>query len=412
MTNKKDRPALFELVKKGPLKPDRKGALDTPGWFYKKKAAEGDDIPAPAAGAAASVRPIAARTDGPPATSVESTLPATAAASAGSAATPTSARSAEERSSTRPTADGASVRPTADPTSARASADSVGAQRAARAESAEPNEGPVTAEPIDAPGRVEPIGPPDAEVANEPTIEHEADRGLRSVEDTQEERLPARTVTITVPYWLVAVAALALVFVLLVAYRAGQKADRGQVVGSTAPANTADAPPSDALQDITEAPARGDALARRDRPTNLATSRPMGSRPVDQPSTGTGADRRLTARPPRAALPPRQPALPQKGQTLIICSSAKSSILLPVQNHFADNGLRTAIGKLGGMYVLYSGITVESTRDSQADALKTRVGRIGASYNKARPADALPFNLSTFESAYWANLNRIDKTPN
>lgn len=34
MAGKKDRPALFELVGKGPLKPDENGAIKAPSWFY------------------------------------------------------------------------------------------------------------------------------------------------------------------------------------------------------------------------------------------------------------------------------------------------------------------------------------------------------------------------------------------
>ncbi|MCP4707539.1 MAG: hypothetical protein GY869_02850 [Planctomycetes bacterium] len=35
MAGKGYRPALFELVRKGPLKPNQKGTLTTPKWFYK-----------------------------------------------------------------------------------------------------------------------------------------------------------------------------------------------------------------------------------------------------------------------------------------------------------------------------------------------------------------------------------------
>ena len=382
MTNKKDRPALFELVTKGPLKPDLKGALDTPSWFYSKKAAKANDRPAAATGAGpeASVRPIAPPTDSQSTTSFEATLPAETAASVESAVD-----SAAKQRPSEPT----SPLPTAESTIAR---------------------------PSDAPQPVLPLDQSEAEHADESTdgytdestIEHKATSVLPLEHDATEKPYPARSVTITVPYWLIAVTALALIFVLLVAYRAGQQADSGQATSPTTPANTADAPPSDALLDITNALARGNALAPRGPGTNRVGTPPVQPRAADPTSTEASPDRQPAAGPPRKQLP----ALPQKGQTLIICSSAKSSILLPVQNHFADNGLRTAIGKQGGMYVLYSGLTVENSKSSQADAFKTRVVRIGANYNKARPDGAMTFNPSTFETAYWINLNRIDKTPN
>jgi len=37
MAGKGYRPALFELVRKGPLKPNQKGTLTTPKWFYNRK---------------------------------------------------------------------------------------------------------------------------------------------------------------------------------------------------------------------------------------------------------------------------------------------------------------------------------------------------------------------------------------
>ncbi len=40
MAGKGYRPALFELVRKGPLKPNQKGTLTTPKWFYKRKSEE------------------------------------------------------------------------------------------------------------------------------------------------------------------------------------------------------------------------------------------------------------------------------------------------------------------------------------------------------------------------------------
>ena len=63
MTARKQQPALFELINKGPLKPDRRGRLLTPKWFYRKKAdaaatTDAADAPATASGADVSaVRP-------------------------------------------------------------------------------------------------------------------------------------------------------------------------------------------------------------------------------------------------------------------------------------------------------------------------------------------------------------------
>lgn len=37
MTAKRDKPALFELVNRGPLKPNNRGELQTPGWFFSNK---------------------------------------------------------------------------------------------------------------------------------------------------------------------------------------------------------------------------------------------------------------------------------------------------------------------------------------------------------------------------------------
>ena len=37
MAGRRNRPALYELLNKGSIKPDEKGKLKTPGWFYGRK---------------------------------------------------------------------------------------------------------------------------------------------------------------------------------------------------------------------------------------------------------------------------------------------------------------------------------------------------------------------------------------
>ncbi len=45
MAARRDKPALFELVKKGPIKPDTQGALRTPRWFYGQAESPQTQVP-------------------------------------------------------------------------------------------------------------------------------------------------------------------------------------------------------------------------------------------------------------------------------------------------------------------------------------------------------------------------------
>ena len=66
MSARKYRPALYELVNKGPLKPDKQGSLRAPGWFFDKRGKEAVGQAAGSTGSTVPLRPQTAANGEPP----------------------------------------------------------------------------------------------------------------------------------------------------------------------------------------------------------------------------------------------------------------------------------------------------------------------------------------------------------
>ena len=308
MTTRKQTPALFELINKGPLRPDKKGRLATPKWFAKPKTP-------PASDAAASV----------------TTTP--------SAPAPTPAAPAKPSTAPLP-----ATRPT--------------------------DTKPLTAGNMASPN----IGPR---------------LPLFSLKPTK--------ISFSVSYWLVGLAALAFIFIIVLAYRFGQ------IDMQNRQADFGNAPPSPALQQVAGANPQADVLSDAPKPATTP-AQPAA------PSAATAA----VAPPVRAAGYPKvQPALdaapaaPPTGLCLILVTHKNPRDLSPVQAYFNTKGVSTEIGRMGKNYVLHSQELFANR--AAAQNLKELVARLGADYNRYKSPTAPGFNPETFSQAYLANIERITR---
>ncbi|MBN1436851.1 MAG: hypothetical protein JW936_07235 [Sedimentisphaerales bacterium] len=195
--------------------------------------------------------------------------------------------------------------------------------------------------------------------------------------------------TFSVSYRVLALAALALVFLLLVAFQLGR---------NSATPNYIDAPPGTDMQQIVESPAN----------TNLVTpSAQGGSQPATaQPRPIPTAQSVTTQN--TAPAQSSNAAAARTGQCLIICSLAEGNMLRPLQQHFANSGIMTEIGYFNNTYVLHSSQTFESSQAPGMVNLRQNVIRVGATYNESRPAGAPVISANTFQSAYPANIAAIE----
>jgi len=276
MAAKKDKPALFELIKKGPLKPDEKGGLSAPPWMRKSSPVEPDQPgsePQPKAG-----------------------LPRSGAS---------------------------------------------------------------------APGDEQP--------------------GATGIQRSLPDLCPDKRLTISVSYWALAAAALALLFLLVAAYRLGQF-NPSAPAGSLEPSSQFDTPPSDRLREVTDSAPQPDVF--RADPTDKVTPAASESVPPGRP---------------------RQDKLASlSGQRLIICGDRSAGNLKAVQQVFAKSGVATKIGKSQGRYVLYSQQSFTSGKSPAAVAFKEHVAQIGATYNRKKPRNAPSFRPSTFAADSTYTVNSAD----
>lgn len=298
MASKRYKPALFELVNSGPLKPNKRGALNPPRWFYGNKKRLGATQQSTMHG------PF---TDGHVAKDKDTLAGATSPAEAVSQ-----------------------------------------------------------------------------------NVDHEATRAKMA------SGIFSHQLQVTVSTLVVALVALGLILLLLLTYYMGQRS-------GLAAANRSDSP-SDISAAAGESANEGLADGRNGNiHKKLAPSRPQEpvATKVEQPKQASSISK-PTAKPIR-----RPVGRYRTGQCLWICFHSQKSVLLPVQNYFADNGIATLIGKYDGKYVLCSDHTIESQHSTSAVQLKKQVAKIGASYDSNKPRAALGFDAGTFQGAYWINAGDI-----
>lgn len=295
MATKKQTPALFELINKGPLRPDDKGRLATPKWFAKSKTP-------PVSGAPASV-------------------------------------------TTAPTAPAPTPSAPAKPPTAPLPATS-----------------PIdTTTPATRPVAISSIG----------------------------RRLPLLSLkpsklTFSVSYWLIGLAALALIFIVLVAYRLGQ------INIENRQTDHANAPPSPTMQAIADAAPQAAVLSG------------TPSQPTPPAPPAAAADS-ATVQP----APDQTPVSPRTGMCLILVAHSNPRDLSPVQAYFNTKDIRTAIGRRGKNYVLYSQQLFPNSK--AAEGLKAQVARLGKDYNRYKSPTAPVFKPETFSQAYLANIDSITR---
>jgi hypothetical protein len=198
------------------------------------------------------------------------------------------------------------------------------------------------------------------------------------------KRLAESCLRLTVPYWVVALAVLALILALLIAFRMGQK----QLLGS-APE------PAGSQNDYarTEPQRRNETKPAVIEPERSPARTPAGEKPdtagVGSPAAVIGQiDTGTTA------------AAADAGQCLVLCGDSNRDNLVLVQKYFSDNGLNTFIGRFQGRYVLATQQKFDSSKSADAIALKNRIETLGENYNEKRPAGAPIFTPKTFRQAY------------
>lgn len=299
MAARKQKPALFELIGKGPLKPDGTGRLRTPGWFYGRKAAATTTPASPAESAQGLPLPVAPPAGPPPAA------------------------------------------------------------------------GP----------QIPPVSP------KSPLYSAAAAKRQPSLAI----RLANQNVQFSASYWVVGLVLLGAILIVLVVFRLGQISVR-----TDTPAQT-ETPPARTLDDLTSSEPRPDVLQTTQR------SPAPRSQPAEPPSQVSRPATPSPAPPGSSAAP----VPPEAGLCLILASHTNQRDLRAVQSYFSTSGLDTRIGRLGQSYVLHSQQTFANMAAARSSQLKDRVAKLGRDYNTKKPETAPRFSPATFESAYWANVDKI-----
>jgi len=364
MTGPKDKPVLYELVSKGPLKTDQQGGLKAPGWF------QGDEAHDQAA-----AKPQTTATTGAGSQSVVAAPPK-----------PVVVVTSAAEAAPKPAVPAAgSVRP---------------------AESSLAAVPPVRPLETVQPQRTTPV----------------AAATMRSVFD-----LAARRLGFSLPYWAVGVVVLGAVICLVLAFELGQARGRrtsglaattGSASGKSPSA--ADSGPEPALQEIMKQPPQPGVLGRaQPLPAAGGPSSPGGAQPgrASQPAGSTPGPTTEAAGPAPQAAPGAagmgQPAAggataAGKGAfCLILCGDQNRRNLLAVQEYFTKAGVLTNIGRAGSRYVLYADQGTDNSQSVEAQNLKRRVAELGGRYYRDKPKNAPTFVPSTFESAYWMSRSAI-----
>ncbi|MBN2374988.1 MAG: hypothetical protein JXD22_01205 [Sedimentisphaerales bacterium] len=385
MAGKKDKPALYELIGKGPLKPDGRGSIETPKWFYGQKRKTEPmraGVQAIAVPKTVSGKPFIPQTVKQPA-KVQVEQPGSTSGQAG--------QQVEKQ-----------------PVLADSSAISgVGAK--------------VSTPSGMAFGKR--LGNLGLEDQSAQAKDEEAKEFSFGMED--------RKISLLFPLWVGCVVLLGLLFVMGVIYRIGQHSGKNAAMNQAGLIDSSAAGPGGTGQggdgstaDLGSVPARPDVW---DRPgtKDTASGAGSGNRAVGSDSgrsgaryesalpggsgvatspgaaTGSGTTRAATNTPAGGAGRTAPGVTTQNGGwRLILCGSTNQRDLVAVQEYFNKKGIMTGIGKQSSRWVLYSGYSASSSSDAKLSELKAKVKELGAKYNSEKPRGATPFNPSTFSSAF------------
>ncbi len=211
---------------------------------------------------------------------------------------------------------------------------------------------------------------------------------------------PRRKLKLSVSYWVIALVCLALFLGFLVMYRLGQMNRSPKPAVETE--NSADTPVSNQLEEIQNSPIREDLLSDHASADAGTQARPPVAvvQEIDPPKETAGSE---------APAPPVVSAETEAGICLQICFNSNRRDLLPVQAHFSKNGIETLIGQIGEEYILYSKQTFEKKNSNEYVNLKEQIKKVGADYNREKPAAAVSYNSETFASAFAINVKDITK---
>jgi len=215
-------------------------------------------------------------------------------------------------------------------------------------------------------------------------------------------------VNVSVPYWIVGLVGLGLIFSLLLVYRLGQHFSPAKQV-PTAQKTLADAPPAGKLEDIKKSPIRQDVLpiqqGTQGGPVRAEMKLPQAKAQPGQ-SAKAAFDLMVESQRAGSAVAQKKAAV-ASGMCWIMCGHDNSRELRPVQEYFAKRGIVTKIGRFNNRYVLYTETGFSSIKSAEAIKLKNRIARLGLHYNSEKKKGAASFSADTFKSAYAVNRKRI-----
>jgi len=210
------------------------------------------------------------------------------------------------------------------------------------------------------------------------------------------KRLPGNRLRFTVSYWVLALAVLALILVLSIAFRMGQKQLMGgaaepvasQGVGAAAEPQKRNETKPAAVAPPVKAPARAPAVSVLDKPGTAGVSSPVAV--IGQIDTGTTA------------------AAAETDQCFVLCGDSNRDSLMLVQKYFNDNGLDTFVGRFQGRFVLATRQKFDSSKSADAVKLKEKIETLGDSYNDKKAAEAPIITPKTFRQAYVVRAGNIE----
>jgi len=265
---------------------------------------------------------------------------------------------------------------------------------------------PAKPVPITKP-EVFPTGKTGPDIATNTALHVPADRKWQfGSEKTAESPaiLPGKKLQLNLSYWVIALVCLALFLSLLLMFRLGQRNRTPSPAPSAESAeNTADTPASSSLEAIQNSQVRPDLIPDRSSAGIDVQPRPPLSTILDT-SLPAPVEEAKTPTPPVAAA-----AETEAGMCLQICYNPNRRDLLPVQEHFNKQGIDTLIGQVGNVYILYSKQTFDKKNSEECLALKEKIKKTGANYNREKPASAVSYNPETFASAFPINVKDIIK---
>jgi hypothetical protein len=435
MSAKRYKPALFELMDKGSLKPRTDGSLPVPEWLYGSKKTHGlinflRKIPR------LIHRPSAAETGSPvtPITRpVSHKSSETAIAPLGQRPQPAMEKpvSPVVSPATRPPAANNTQTPsrpavltgTSKPTVQPAKTSAIGAQINIPTTMQSPVPAiaasvktpvPVQQQPTSVPQKPIEISPPKSqpERMSRPSVTPrwnlEQAKGenneRKSGQETHTLGWMARRVHVSISHGILILTALGAILVLLGIFRLGQMAgntsdSQSAAISATSPASSLQAPPAaeNKLQSLRESSTRPDALQA-----------PRGGRSAQ----------------PAIIVSPETPAVSQTGITpaqapataksaaalhLVICTQDSATELAALKIYFNRKGVSVEIGRFGSKYILYSTRSFDSIKDADVSGLQKTVAELGGKYNAEKDPGAAVFSPKTFaaDSTYFVRAEKI-----